>query len=185
MLLLQLEVPLATVERAAQLAAANHVPVMLDPAPARSLPRALLRNVAWLTPNESEAAALCGDPTSSPPTMGRVRAYADELQSRTGAHVVIKLGARGAFIAGPENRRDYVPAFKVRAVDATAAGDAFNGGLAVALTQGRDGLDALRFASAVAALSVTRRGAQPSMPSAVEVEKFLRRARVAPAQLDH
>ncbi|MDE3179693.1 MAG: ribokinase, partial [Acidobacteriota bacterium] len=88
-------------------------------------------------------------------------------------NVVIKLGNRGAYWASADGPRAMVPAFKVRAVDSTAAGDAFNAGLAVALVNGKPAPDAVRFASAVAALSVTRDGAQPSMPAAEEVERFL------------
>ena len=85
------------------------------------------------------------------------------------------MGSQGAYVASAGGAGAFVPAFKVRAVDSTAAGDAFNGGLAVALTQGHDLLAAARFASAVAALSVTRAGAQPSIPTMREVTRFLRR----------
>lgn len=175
--LLQLEVPLATVSRTVELARKHAVPVMLDPAPARLLPASLLRRVHWLTPNETEAGALCGEASSGAPKVRQLSRYAERLLSPSGGYVVLKLGARGALLAGPDGLREYIPAFQVRAVDSTAAGDAFNGGLAVALAQGSDVLAAARFASAVAALSVTRAGAQPSMPSAREVRAFLRRAK--------
>jgi ribokinase len=176
--LLQLEVPLETVARTIELARKHAVPVMLDPAPARSLPAALLKHVLWLTPNETEAAALCGAANSGMPGARQVKGYAEELLSRTRGYVVLKLGARGAFLAAQNGFREHIPAFQVRAVDSTAAGDAFNGGLAVALAGGRELLDAARFASAVAALSVTRSGAQPSMPTTGEVRSFLRRAKL-------
>jgi ribokinase len=88
--------------------------------------------------------------------------------------VILTLGARGAYLAGAAGRQ-LVPGFKVKAVDSTAAGDIFNGALSVALAEGRSLRDAVRFANAAAALSVTRRGAQPSAPSRTEIEKFLKR----------
>ncbi len=182
--LLQLEVPLETVARTVELAGRHAVPVMLDPAPARSLPARLLKRVSWLTPNETEAVALCGDGVQGTPNSRQVQQFAERLLAQSGGYVVLKLGGRGAFLAGPGGLRQYLPAFKVKAVDSTAAGDAFNGGLAVALAQGsgRELLQAARFASAVAALSVTRPGAQPSMPTRREVLAFLRRAQVQPAR---
>ena len=99
---------------------------------------------------------------------------ARSLQSAGPRNVILKLGDRGACVLGGDGEKVFVPAFKVKAVDSTAAGDAFNGGLAVALMQGKDLREAAVYASAVAALSVTKMGAQPSMPGRHEVRKFLR-----------
>ena len=176
-ILLQLEVPLQTVIYVAEMGYRKNIPVMLDPAPARELPPKLLLQLAWLTPNEVEAAVLCGHPGEG---LGpeQVPQCAEELLSRGPRHVVIKLGAQGAYLATRDGLRQHIPAFRVRAVDTTAAGDAFNGALAVALLQGKSPVEAASFAAAVAALSVTKKGAQPSMPTAQEVSKFLKKAKL-------
>jgi ribokinase len=172
MILTQLETPLETVEYLCTLAGRFQVPLMLDPAPARTLPHGMLRHVTYLTPNETETCALCMIP---PHDLNRttVAKLARTLQASGPANVVIKMGKHGAFVAGPNNLQRMVPAFKVCVVDSTAAGDAFNGGLAVALMRGLGLEEAVRFAGAVGALSVTRAGAQPAMPTAIEVKKFL------------
>ncbi|MBN2506702.1 MAG: ribokinase [Verrucomicrobia bacterium] len=169
---LQLEIPLATVQAAAALAAAHRVPVILNPAPARPLPNDLLTRISILTPNETEAERLTGVRVTSETT---ARQAARVLRRRGVGTVIVTLGARGALVCGPlgEHR---VPAFKVKAVDTTAAGDVFNGALACALAEGRDLLAAVRFANAAAALSVTRLGAQPSAPKRRDIDAFLRRA---------
>jgi ribokinase len=173
MLLLQLEVPLDTVECAAALAHRDGIPVMLDPAPACALPARLLRHITWLTPNETETRTLIGAGTG---TLTRAAAHeaARTLRQRGPRAVIIKMGRRGAYLTDGDTARD-VPAFRIRAVDSTAAGDAFNAGLAVALMQGQPLPDAARYASAVAAISVTRPGAQPSMPTSRDVRRFLNR----------
>ncbi|HLK33850.1 MAG TPA: ribokinase [Terriglobales bacterium] len=176
-ILLQLEVPLQTVIYVAEMGYRKNIPVVLDPAPARELPPKLLLQLTWLTPNEVEAASLCGKPAAALPPEHAAQC-AEELLSRGPRHVIIKLGAQGAYLATRDGLRQHIPAYKVRAVDTTAAGDAFNGALAVGLMQGKDPLAASTFASAVAALSVTRKGAQPSMPSQEEVSKFLQKAKV-------
>jgi ribokinase len=172
MILTQLEIPMETVEYLCTLAGRFQVPLMLDPAPARALPSGMLRHVTYLTPNETETCALCA---TSPHDWNPATAaeLAQTLQASGPANVIIKMGKRGAFVAGSNNLRRMVPPFKVRVVDSTAAGDAFNGGLAVALMQGLGLEEAVRFAAAVGALSVTRAGAQPAMPTAGEVKKFL------------
>lgn len=173
-ILTQLEIPLETVEFLAEMAARCRVPLMLDPAPARKLGGSLLKKIAWLTPNETEACVLCGiEPGKLKPR--NAGNYARVLLENGPRNVIIKMGSQGAYMAGADvAASQWVPAFEVQAVDSTAAGDAFNAGLAVALTKGEPALEAARFASAVAALSVTRLGAQPSMPKASEVRKFLR-----------
>ena len=168
-LLLQLETPLDTVEVAAQLMASSGGCVILNPAPARPLPDRLLRQVYLLTPNESEAELLIGVAVDN--ADGAARA-ADALLSRGVRNVIITMGARGALVAG-EDVRQLIPAFKVKAVDTTGAGDIFNGTLALALAEGKPLLEAARFASAAAAISVTRMGAQTSAPTRAEIERLL------------
>ncbi len=170
-LVAQLETPLATVREAAQVAAKCGVPVILNPAPARPLPNALLKLVSIMTPNETEAELLTGINVLDE---AGAAAAAAQLRARGVGTVVITLGVRGAYVAGADVRQ-LVPGFKVKAVDTTAAGDVFNGALAVALAEGRAIAQAVRFANAAAALSVTRRGAQPSAPTRASIEALLRR----------
>jgi len=171
----QLETPLATVRAAAQAAVDAHVPVILNPAPARPLPNALLKLVSVLTPNETEAELLTGINVGDE---AGAAAAAAQLRARGVRTVVITLGVRGAYVAGADVRQ-MVPGFKVKAVDTTAAGDVFNGSLAVALAEDRGILEAVRFANAAAALSVTRRGAQPSAPTRASIEALLRKRAVS------
>jgi ribokinase len=170
-LVAQLETPLATVQAAARIAASAGVPVILNPAPARPLPNTLLKRISIITPNETEAELLTGIPVSD--EAGASRAAA-KLRARGVRTVIITLGARGAFLAD-EAGGQVVPGFKVKAVDTTAAGDVFNGALAVGLAEGRALREAVRFANAAAALSVTRRGAQPSAPTRAAIEALLAR----------
>ena len=169
LILTQLETPLATVEALAQIAKKHQVPLVLDPAPAQALPASILRNVRWITPNEVEARHLL---RQSGPELPECEA-AEQLLAAGVSHVVLKLGARGALVVEDRKTKTLVPGFQVKAVDTTAAGDAFNGAFAVAILSGKTAPEAARFANAVAAISVTRRGAQPSMPDAKEVEAFL------------
>ncbi len=168
-LLMQLETPLETVEAAAQLAAKLRLRVILNPAPAQPLPDSLLRLVSILTPNESEAELLTGQPVAN--QAGAIQA-AKVLHARGVPTVLITLGARGCLVSTAE-LAEFVPGFPVSAVDTTAAGDIFNGALAVALGEGQPILEAARFASAAAAISVTRPGAQPSAPTRQEIERLL------------
>ncbi len=170
-LVTQLETPLATVQAAARLAATAGVPVILNPAPARPLPNALLKRVSIITPNETEAELLTGIPVAD--EAGAASAAA-QLRARGVRTVIVTLGARGAYLAGDDGGR-LVPGFKVKAVDTTAAGDVFNGALAVGLAEGRPLEGAVRFANAAAALSVTRRGAQPSAPTRAAIDALLAR----------
>jgi ribokinase len=164
-LLMQLETPVETVVCAAQWAASNGVPVILNPAPARALPEALLTCVSVITPNESEAELLTGIKVTDPSS---AEAAAVALHGKGVAHVVVTLGSKGAFVHA-DGRGELVPAFKVDAVDTTAAGDVFNGALAVALTEGQSLASAARFAARAAAISVTRLGAQASAPYRKEI----------------
>ncbi len=170
MILTQLEIPFETTSYLGELATKFAIPLVLDPAPAQLLPEVLLKQVAWITPNETEA-RLC--------VRGTDKAESDEQVAQTilasgAGNVILKLGSGGALIAETGGVPTRVPGFQVTAVDTTAAGDAFNGAFAVATMRGRKPLEAARFANAVAAISVTRHGAQPSMPSGEEVAEFLK-----------
>ena len=167
--LLQLETPLATVMTSAELACAQGTLVVLNPAPARPLPARLLRAVYLLTPNESEAEQLTGVTVDNETTAAKA---AGKLLARGAQNVIITMGFRGALVAG-KCIRHMIPGFKVNAVDATGAGDVFNGALVVALADGQPLLEAARFANAAAAISVTRFGAQPSAPTREEIQAVL------------
>lgn len=164
--LMQLETPVETVLCAAQWAVAKGVAVVLNPAPARALPGELFKCLSMITPNESEAELLTGvkvtDETSA-------MTAAKALCAKGVKRVVITMGAKGAFVY-VDGQGTYVPAVKVEAVDTTAAGDVFNGALAVALTEDRPLSVAVNFAAKAAALSVTRMGAQASAPYRSEIE---------------
>ena len=174
-LLLQLEVPAATNRHLlASLPERGGPRVILDPAPALPLAELPCERVWMLTPNEHELATLSGMPVASEE---EVRVAAAWLRERTGATIVlVKAGARGAFLSEPGGFRR-VPGFEVGAVDTTAAGDAFNGALAAALSRQGTGesklASAVAYAHAAAALSTTRAGAQPALPGSDEVEAFL------------
>jgi ribokinase len=169
-LLLQLEIPLAVVERAVGMARSHGVTTILNPAPARPLPPTLLSQIDYLVPNESEAALLTGvDITDIDSAMHA----AEKIRDQGVKVVLVTLGGRGCVLVG-DSQRLHVPAFPVEVVDTTAAGDAFVGGLAVALAEGRSLLEAVRFSSGAGALATTRLGAQPSLPHRPELENFLR-----------
>jgi ribokinase len=171
-LLTQLEIPFETVEHLAVIARRESIPLVLDPAPARPLPASLLRCVDWLTPNETETCSLL-EVKAQELGQKELDEAATLLLQRGSRNVVLKLGKRGCYLAFSDGRRILVPAFTVRAVDTTGAGDAFNGAFAAAILQGKDPISSASWASAVAAISVTRHGAQPSMPTQEEVEVFL------------
>jgi ribokinase len=166
MVLCQLELPPETVRHLLALCAEAGVPVMLDPAPAAPLPDAIWRQVAWFTPNETEAAFYLGEKQN--PEESAKRLLARGLRG-----VVLKRGGEGAYVAVAGSNAAWVRPFHVKAIDTVGAGDCFNGAFAVALLEGKDPWTAARFASAAAAISVTRRGAQASMPSRAEVDAFL------------
>jgi len=169
-----LETPLATVRGALEAARQEGAQTILDPAPAQRLPAEFLRLADILTPNETEALILLGRPPARVPAT-EAPGLARALRELGAARVVLKLGDQGCF-CDDGARQLHVPAFPVEVRDSTAAGDIFNAGLAVALAEERPIEDALRFASAAAAISVTRLGAQASVPARAEVEAFLQTA---------
>jgi ribokinase len=168
-LLLQLESPLEVVMRAAQIARAAGVTVVLNPAPARPLPADLLKVIDVLVPNESETALLTGLPIDSDHACEQAAHRLLALGVRT---VVLTLGERGALLTNPGGNQR-VPAFRVTPVDTTAAGDAFVGGFGVALSEGKPAPEAVRWGNAAGALATTRLGAQPSLPDREMVERLL------------
>ncbi|MGB9687640.1 ribokinase [Thermogutta sp.] len=167
------EVPVETVEIGIQRARKCGVTTILNPAPVpEELPAELLSEVDIVTPNEHEIARLAGLPQID--DGASMHAAVERLLAYGVRKVVLTLGSRGCFFA-EANSAKYIPAFPAKAVDTTGAGDAFNGALAAALAEGREWTESLRWASAAAAISVTRAGAQPSMPSRQEIEEFLKR----------
>ena len=171
LLLLQLEIPIETVVHAARLAKQNGVRVLLNPAPARELPDELLSNADYLLPNETELNLLAGKSVSD---IASVETAARSLVTRGAKNVIVTLGANGALIVSKDKSK-HIPSFTVNVVDTTAAGDAFIGGFAVALLNGKSLEDAVQYACACGALAVTKFGAQPSLPTKQEVEEFLKK----------
>ena len=169
-LLTQLEIPLETVEHALKLARSKGVKTILNPAPARSLPESFLALADYLTPNESEVEILTGVRADT------LEHDAQKLLSGEQQVVIVTMGAWGV-IWVRQNEQGHLSAFEVEAVDTVGAGDAFNAGLAVALAEGKTLEDALRFATAAAAVSVTRPGAADSMPRRSEVDALLQQPR--------
>ncbi len=169
-LLLQLEVPLPVVKRAAQIAKSHNVTVVLNPAPARELPPDLLASVDVLVPNESEAALLTGFPVGSQIELEKAASKILNLGVRS---VVITLGKRGAFLASADYKSKIYEAFSVQPVDTTAAGDAFVAGLAVNYAAGKTLPDAIRWGNAAGAVTALRFGAQTSLPKGNEVQELL------------
>ncbi len=168
MVLCQLELPPETTSHLLAFCAQAGVPVILDPAPAAPLPDAIFRQATWFTPNATEAAFYLGE--SHNPEDSAKRLLSKGLQG-----VVLKRGSQGAYVATSSGIAASIEPFPVEAIDTVAAGDCFNGAFAVALLEDLHPQQAARFASAAAALSVTRRGAQASMPFRAEVNQFLAR----------
>jgi ribokinase len=170
-LLTQLELPLETVERGLRLARAAGVVTILNPAPAQGLSDAMLGLVDFLIPNESEAALLTGQAVES---VAQAESAARMLQTRGARNVIVTLGAQGALVCERDAEAVLVAAFDAGAVlETTGAGDAFCGGFAVALSEGRTVAEAARFGCATAGISVTRAGTALSMPRRVEIEALL------------
>lgn len=168
-LLMQLESPLETVMAAAQLARRHGTRVILNPAPARPLPDELLALVDMMTPNETEAQHLTGIRVETDDDAQRA---AQALHDKGVGCVIITLGRRGAWVS-EKGHGQLIPGFHVEAVDTIAAGDTFNGALLTGLLEEMPMLEAVRFAHAAAAIAVTRRGGQPSVPWRNEIEAFL------------
>ena len=168
--MLQLEIPQEIVLLAGREAEARGIPVILDAGPACSFPLEQMRGLAIVSPNETETQALTGLPVQSE---AEARRAAEALRARSGgADVVLKMGSRGAYLLTATESR-LVPAFPVRAVDTTAAGDTFTAAMTVAYLRGLPLSEAVRYGCAAGALATTRLGAQPSLPTAEEVEAFL------------
>lgn len=168
-LLMQLETPLPAIIQAAKIAKENNTQVVLNPAPARALPDELLSLLDMITPNETEVEILTGikvvDETSA-------KLAAQAFHQKGIEKVLITLGSKGVFVS-ENGQGEIVAGFRVNAVDTTAAGDTFNGALVTAMLEDKPLNEAIRFAHAAAAISVTRKGAQPSIPSRQETLDFL------------
>lgn len=167
-LLMQLETPVETVRAAAKLAHDNDVTVILNPAPARTLDDDLLKLISIITPNESELEQLSGLPVVDPTSAEKA---ARVLLDRGIETVIVTMGAQGSFLLTAD-RAVMIPSKAITAEDTTAAGDAFNGALAFALADGMPLEEALQFSNYTGALSATKMGAQPSMPTYNEVKAF-------------
>ena len=167
----QFEQPIAAAVEGLRLARSHGVATVLNPAPAIPVDPGIFALCDYATPNETEAATLTGTDTS---TDAGARAAAAALVKLGARNALITLGAKGALLHGAAGTH-FVPAFKVpKVVDTTGAGDAFNGGFAVSIAEGRPPVEAVRFGSAVAAISVQRPGTAPSMPMRSEIDAFLR-----------
>jgi len=170
-LVLQLESPLEVVAYAIDMAHAEGVEVILNPAPAQPLAKETLVKLDYLIPNESETVLLTGIEVAD---INSAKAAAERLRGEGVGTVILTLGDRGAFLVSA-TESVHVPGYEVEVVDTTAAGDAFVGGFAVALAQGQNLAEAVRYANAAGALAVTGLGAQPSLPTRQEVEEFMKR----------
>jgi len=169
-LVLQLETPVDVVRYAARLASDAGVKVILNPAPAQKLDDALFRNLTVLTPNEGETELLTGVKVNDEKSALQA---AQILRTKGVATVIITMGAKGSFLA-TKDRELLIPTKEVAALDTTAAGDAFNGALAFALAEKTTWIDAVRFANLAGALAATKMGAQPSLPTYEELQRFRR-----------
>lgn len=169
LVLLQLEIPIESVIHATSTAKAHGVRVLLNPAPARPLPDELIAQTDFILPNESELYLLTGMPVTD---IATAESAARILLAKGAQNVIVTLGARGALIVTPE-KATHVPSFKVDVVDTTAAGDAFIGGFASGLLRGFALEDAVLYGNACGALAATKFGAQPSLPTAEDVKKFI------------
>jgi len=169
----QLELPLTVVEHGLALAHSLGVPTILNPAPAAPLPESIYRHIDYITPNESEAASLTGVSVS---TIADAEKAADAFLARGVPNAIITLGAQGVFVKSAQVRA-HVPAVSAgKVMETTGAGDAFNGGFAVALSEGMGLIEAARFGCATAGISITRPGTAPSMPTRAEIDALRGRA---------
>lgn len=170
MLLMQLESPLQAVELAAKIAKSAGTKVVLNPAPAQLLPESLLACLDMITPNETEAEILTGIKVTDEQTAAQAASAFHQKGIQT---VLITLGSKGVYVSEKDQNGRIVAGFRVKAVDTTAAGDTFNGGLVTALLENKTLNEAIRFAHAAAAISVTRMGAQTAIPTKQETLDFL------------
>ncbi len=169
LILLQLEIPYETIKHICKVAAGRHKRIILNPAPARELDEDILRSLEYLVLNETEAEIIGGQKV----TDGNMEQVCRALKGMGPRHIILTLGSRGSFVFD-EQVQQLVESFPVKAVDSTAAGDTFCGAFAVSiLSRDRDIVDAVRFANAAGALSVTRQGAQTSIPQVNEIEQLL------------
>lgn len=168
-LLTQLETNLSSIEKVIDIAYKNGVKVILNTAPVQPIPDEMLSKVNLITPNEVEAEILTGICVDSKEAADKA---AEWFFNRGVQNVIITLGGRGVYVSS-EGKSEIIPAYKVDAVDTTGAGDAFNGGLLAALSEGKNIWDAVTFANALAALSVQRLGTTPAMPTREEIDQFL------------
>ena len=168
-ILTQLEIPIETVERAAQLARKRGITFILDPAPAASLNNNLMGNVDIITPNETEAEMLTGIALNNEKNL---KSACEDLHKQGVKTIIITLGSRGTFLSDSDYSQ-LIPTYKVDPIDTTGAGDIFNGALARKLSDNIDIIEAIKFANAAAAISVTKLGAQASAPKKSEIDAFL------------
>ncbi|MDR2145923.1 MAG: ribokinase [Tannerella sp.] len=168
-ILMQLEIPMKTVEYTAKVAHRKNKRVILNPAPAQALSPSLLKHIYLITPNETEAEMISGVKITDIQTAEEAARKIADMGVR---HVVVTLGSKGALLY-TDSQTTVVPAYPVKAVDTTAAGDVFNGALALALSEGNTLVESVRFACKAAAISVTRIGAQASAPYRKEIDNQL------------
>ena len=166
--LLQLEIPMATVDACVEIASTKGAKVILNPAPAAIVSDTTLSKLYLITPNQTEAQTLTGIEVTDTNT---AELAAQKLVSQGVERVVITMGSQGAYLY-QDGKGVMIPAHKVEAVDTTAAGDVYNGALCAALAEGTPLIEALHFAAKASAISVTRAGAQPSIPTRAEVDNF-------------
>jgi ribokinase len=173
LLLLQFEIPIETVVHCANLARRKGLRILLNPAPALPLPDELLKAADFILPNETELSLLTGKTIGD---LASIEAASRSLVVRGAHNIVVTLGANGALIVNKDGSQ-HIPAYEIKVVDTTAAGDAFVGGLAVGMLNGKSLEDAVQYACACGALAVTKFGAQPSLPTSDDVEKLLKKQR--------
>ena len=171
-ILCQFEIPMPSIEHTVNLASANSIPIILNPAPARDIPDGLFSRVDIITPNETEAEFFSGVAINEEDLETSIGMNADKLLERGARLVIMTLGKEGAFVAESRQRK-HIRGFTVSAIDTTAAGDAFNGALAVALAEGKSVEEAVIFANGAGALATCKAGAQSSLCCRRELEVFL------------